>query len=359
MGHPRRGNAVVSVLTIIAITGFAALVIDLGYTRMVHYQLQAAADAAAHAGPAYLDGTSSGLTRAGNAAVSVGEANDANGTAVDLTYVSANTGSVQTGTWNYDNHTFTASTNAANVDAIYVITRATGLNAFFSAVAFDNDSMSTSASAIAVKPPTQLPGAVDCFLPLAVPLCSIQAHSASTLANYDFSFSTGGTDNSSWGDLYTHPTTTTVRNLLNNCEVEGEAEVGDRAYLNNGQIAAGLSAIATAIGNSTTRWNTSTLGTQPARMSGSAISATNYGKTIEGPVLVFDQGSQRCNSINYVQSYPLVGFAWGVVYDVKTTGNPKTTKLRINNRVEKTFGTQGGGTLDLGVVYQPPPMVVY
>ncbi len=338
-------------MLLLTLAGFAALVVDIGYARTVHYQLEAAADAAVHAGAAYLDGTDAGLDSARDSAMAAAAANQANGAPVVLTEAD-----VVTGIWNGD--TFTASTSAEIVNALRVTARVEGLSAFFGQVAFGIDELNTSATATSVMPSTTMPGSVNCFLPFSVPLCALQAHPAGTLASIDFQFSAAGEDDSAWGTLFANPSATQIRGYLNNCESQGSARVGDPVNVNNGEIASGLQEIGNVIGRSTTRWDPVTLGALPQRVTGSAVAQSAYGRTLEGPILVFDQGDVPCGSINYVQSYELVGFAWGVVYDVRAGGSNKTVKLRINNNVSMNYGTSGGGGVDAGVVYQPAAMVV-
>jgi hypothetical protein len=338
-------------MLLLTLAGFAALVVDIGYARTVHYQLEAAADAAVHAGAAYLDGTDAGMESARASAMAAAAANQANGAAVVLAEAD-----VLTGIWNGES--FTASTSAGVVNALRVTARAEGLSAFFGQLAFGIEELNTSASATSVMPSTTMPGSVNCFLPFSVPLCALEAHPAGTLASIDFQFSAAGVDNSAWGTLFANPSATEIRGFLNNCEAQGSARVGDPVNVNNGEIASGLHEIGTVIGSSATRWDPVALGALPTRMTGSAVPASGYGRTLEGPILVFDQGDTPCDSINYVQGYPLVGFAWGVVYDVRAGGSYKTVKIRINNTVSMNYGTSGGGSVDAGVVYQPAAMVV-
>jgi Flp pilus assembly protein TadG len=347
----RDGNVIVSALLLLTLVGFTALVVDVGYGRTVRYQLEAAADAAAHAAVPYLDGTSAGITSARASATTIAAANRANGAPVVLASTD-----IVTGVWS--NGTFTASNTPAAVNAVQVTARVPSLDTFFGSIAFDVDSLSVRSAAVAVRPPPAPPGGAECFLPITLPICALEKYPTGTLASIDFQFSTGATDNAAWGSLVDHPSASDISNYLSNCEAQGEAVMGDTVYVNNGVVASGLQEVGRQIEASTTEWDTSKLGPQPKRMTGSAVSASKYGRTLEGPILVFDQGAQDCSSVNYTQSYPLVGFAWGVVYDVKATGSPKDVRVRINNTVTKDFGTIGGGEVDAGVIYQPAPMVV-
>jgi len=69
----RRGNATLSMLALMSGIMFAALVVDLGYTRVCRTELQNAADAATMAGVGYLDGTPAGMEAARQAAIALNE----------------------------------------------------------------------------------------------------------------------------------------------------------------------------------------------------------------------------------------------------------------------------------------------
>lgn len=76
--------AVIVAICLIMLMAIAALVVDVGYSLTARVQLQDAADAAALAGTAYLDGTLNGITTARNQAIAYAAKNRAAGDAVDL-----------------------------------------------------------------------------------------------------------------------------------------------------------------------------------------------------------------------------------------------------------------------------------
>jgi hypothetical protein len=88
----------------------------------------------------------------------------------------------------------------------------------------------------------------------------------------------------------------------------------------------------------------------------SAISATNYGKTYEGPIMVFDAGPEYCTGSggSYNQTLPLKGFVWGALYDVRTTGSQKDLRLRLEVMDDHVAGSKAGGP-DYGVTAESPP----
>ena len=72
----RRGGSVNTVvaLSMMALCGFAALVVDIGYMRMVRQQLQVATDTAGIAAVRHLTGTDFGMERARGAVVELASA---------------------------------------------------------------------------------------------------------------------------------------------------------------------------------------------------------------------------------------------------------------------------------------------
>jgi len=139
--HPllrrRRGAvAIVVALLLLVFVGMAALVVDLGYLTTTRAQLQAAADAGAHAGAMQLDGTEEGLAAAVEAAVAIAAINAADGEAVDL----RPTDDIALGVWDEDAATFTAGGTALAIDAVQVDARRADLPAWFARLAFGRES---------------------------------------------------------------------------------------------------------------------------------------------------------------------------------------------------------------------------
>lgn len=138
--------------------------------------------------------------------------------------------------------------------------------------------------------------------------------------------------------------------------------MGDQVGLNNGVIASGLSALATAISSSDTSWDTDRWGAMPSRASRSAVPAADYGNTVEGSIIVFDGGPDYCTGSggSYTGSEPVVGFIWVAVYDVVSTGpaSGKNVYMRMDLSENHSAGTRGGG-VDAAVVYTPPAQILY
>ena len=126
----------------------------------------------------------------------------------------------------------------------------------------------------------------------------------------------------------------------------------------NGEAVVGLQTLADAIDASETRWNSDIFGELPAQMSGSAVKA--YGNTFEAPILVFDGGDTYCTTGGDFTGYePLVGFSWGVVYDVRATGaaEEKNIRMRLNPYEAHLDGTSSGGP-SWGVGHEEDPGII-
>ena len=135
----RRGASAITVaLSLTAILGAGAVVIDLGYQRVVGHQLQAGVDAAAIAAAAHLgDGASS----ARQAARVVAALNQAGADPITLT-----DSNIQLGTWNEDTSTFTV--NASSFSAVRVLRSEADVPTFLGQM-FGNDHLTVTRSAIA------------------------------------------------------------------------------------------------------------------------------------------------------------------------------------------------------------------
>lgn len=125
----RRGIAIIYVaLLMFALIAFAGLAIDIGYKYLVWTELQNAADSAALAGAAKLDGTNSSLqTSARQEAVSFAQKNKATKQSINIDLNSANntTGDIVVGYW--DGTTFSETIPVGKVvNAIKIVTRRSG-----------------------------------------------------------------------------------------------------------------------------------------------------------------------------------------------------------------------------------------
>jgi len=363
---PRRGAAALLVaLALLATTGFGALVFDLGYARMVDGQLQGTADAAAHAAVSRIvelgqdaDGRTAADLAAGRAmAQLVAAENRVNGHAAAL-----GADRVQTGIW--AGGAFTPSEDPDAVNAVRVQLAEPGLVAPFyslfsqsSGHAHGASTLTESADAVAMVPPPTGAGGVACYLPIAIPSCALDARGPDGLASYTFLPGSDRSDTGGWAILGTRASASAVTSQVEACDAAGEIQEGDPVFVNNGSITNAFRAMADAVAASDTRWDSAALGPQPARQARSAVSAAAYGRTLERPLLVFE--ASDCSNIRFNQSYPLAGFAWGVVYDVVSQASGRAIHLRIDPSETRAVGTRPGtGSATWGVGYSAPPMLV-
>lgn len=204
----RKGNAAFTALSCITLLGFATLAVDVGHARKAKAELANACDAAALAGVNELNGSPEGITAAENMAVAFGNANEVNGSLMDFT-----TSDVETGIWDFDASTFTASTDHVQVNALRVIREGHAVDTIFGLAAFGIGQMGAGAQSVAIRPPPTPATGVSCFMPLAVPSCRIlqsvdtngdgtwDPDTESPIAAIDFVTSSNGDDNAAWAAL--------------------------------------------------------------------------------------------------------------------------------------------------------------
>lgn len=351
----RRGGVVIIVALVLGVLlGFLALVIDLGYARVVSTQIQMNAEAAAMAGGMKLDGTDEGLENAVAAAMTYAELNPVAGKTVSI-----DAADVQTGVW--DGADFTASTDAAEVNALRVTPRVDDVSAFFSKVAFGGDDMTMTGQATTTR---EFGGAggVSCYLPVAIPSCLLESrYSTSSIVNVDLKLAPSGIDSMGWARVGGSPNASWTRSQILNCEADGEAAIGDDVGLQNGVVTSALSALATAVSSSSTTWDTSLWGPMPAQASNSSITASKYGNTFEGPIVVFEDDSYCTGSGGSFNGTEVIsGFVWGAVYDVVNKGaaSGKTIKMRLDTQNTYSDDSTRGGGPDYGITYAGSPTFV-
>lgn len=360
----RRGNvATVVALSMTGLIGFAALTIDMGYARMVHQQLENTSEAAARAGAARLDGTDEGMVAAREAAVTLAAANPAGGEIVVLDPNPGNdpAGDVVLGVWDDEAGTFVPSDDPVVVDTVQVRARLAEVRLFFARVAMERASTPVSARTRAVAPVAPAT-ATDCYIPLALPSCIVYREGTEGLQDLDIQLNNPAADDVGWGRVNGSPNANWSRDQMLDCQQGGEAAIGDPVTLQNGSVVSALGAVADRISTSDTRWDPEKWGTLPSRMSGSSITPANYGKTYEGPLPVFESPPEYCigSGGSFTGSYPLVGFVWASLYDVRNAGaiSDRTVKLRVDTTRTYDFGTSWGGGPDWGALtYAPPRMV--
>jgi Flp pilus assembly protein TadG len=352
-------------LSLSVLLGFGALVLNVSYGRYVQQELQNASDAAAHAAVLKLDGTSAGVTNAHNMAVTLAGKNTAAGTYVHLNANLGNdpNGDVVTGYYNSSTNAFTPSMSATTANAVKVRAQISSLNLLFNPMNLPGmeDTVAVSAQTQMTASPPSGAGAVNCFIPLAIPECLISYHGGvNALQNVTLKLNPAGIDNAGWARPFASPSASWTTSQINNCNYSGSVAVGDPVYLQNGSVNTAYSDIVTAVQNSTTTWTTSKWGAKPTQPSNSQISPSKWGHTYEGVVMVFDGGSSYCTgSGGAFNSYaPVKAFMWGAVYDVWSgSASTRTIKMRLDPMTVHAVGTRGGGP-DYGIqsVYRPPQM---
>jgi hypothetical protein len=140
-----------------------------------------------------------------------------------------------------------------------------------------------------------------------------------------------------------------------------EAGVSELLYLSNGAQASSIAAVADVMVRYGIPWDVHAWGELPARATGSDIPATSYGKTLAGPIPVFDGGDSYCSvgGGTWNQTRPISGFVWGAIYDVRSGGgaSQKNVWARLDVMSYRPIGLWRGGP-DWGITYQNPGVVV-
>lgn len=349
----RRGAMILVVaLSLAVIFGFAALVLDIGYQRIVRTQLQIGIEAAAHAGTKELDGTEAGMERARATTSTVAELFVADGDAIRLSEDQITLGV-------YSSGAFATSDDASTVNAVQVETNRNDIRPILAKVAFDHDDMAVDVTT-AVTRPYGGAAAVSCFIPIALADCMINdLYGDDGIAMVSLTLNPAGIDNVGWARPDANPSASWLKSQVADCEYEGGVAVGDSIRLNNGVITSVLSEIINEIEDSTTAWDADTWGTLPSQVtSSSGINSSKYGHTFEGPVMLFHNDSYCTGSGgSWNTTETISGFVWGAIYDVYSKGSPKTILVRLDATHEYNEGTEVGGP-DYGVTAYGPTSFV-
>lgn len=354
MRRHRRGNAAVIVgLCAVVLFGAAAFAIDVPYARLVKVRLEDVADAAAHAATAQLDGTDAGIANARALAKTIAASHTVAGAPVALA-----DGDIVPGVYDKATGTFTASADASAVNAVRVNATRPDLALFFAPVAFRRETVEVGGRS-ATMHETGPAGRADCYLPLALPSCLVDRWTRDGLQDVALKTNPAGIDNAGWARIGSPPNAAFTRTQIADGCSDGAAQVGDDVYLQNGSVANAYTEIAAAVSTSDTTWTTARWGAQPARDgSKSRVNATDWGKTLEGVVLVFDGGETYCQGGggSFNGSEPLVGFVWGAIYDVWSgSASQRTLWMRLDVVNEHVDGKYTGGGIDLGLAAWEPP----
>lgn len=373
-GSRRGGMAVVLALMLVILMGFAALVIDLGHARLVRGQLQAAADASAMAGAQLLDGTDEGLSSARETAVAVAGEHAARGQVIVIEENSANDpeGAVVLGIWEDD--TFTPSIDSSIVNAVRVNLSDTDIGAIFSEPAFGSGPLSAEVRATALARPGLGAGGVDWYWPFGMADCMFEEYSDTKIESLTLKLVPDGKDTTGWTAIGATPSASWGKShtsLAADCMAQWyttgstdesctSSDVGEVANTSNGAVDAGLQELDGLLESSPMTWDTSRWGTMPAQVETSSIASAKYGRVLEGPFPVIDTTSDYCTTGGtWNKSFEVLGFVWGVIYDLNWKGASDTKNIYIKLDVTEIYdvgNSWGGG--DYGVVKSAPPSLV-
>jgi hypothetical protein len=102
--------------------------------------------------------------------------------------------------------------------------------------------------------------------------------------------------------------------------------------VNEGNHASALATIADILNHASTvkadAWDSGAWGELRSRTSASAVQPRHWGSTLEGVVPLVDAGD--CADLSLTGDLRITGFAWGVIYDVATTGKEKYVELILD-----------------------------
>ncbi len=369
----RRGGVALAVaLSLLVIFGLLSLVLDIGYARLVHTQLQAATDAAALAGSARLDGSAEGIAEARRTAVAVAALNDAHGDTIILDPNPTNGpgGAVVLGVW--DGASLTASTDPDVVNAVRVRAMRDGLVPLFSRLLDGANGLGAAAIATAVRGEALGAGEVPYYLPFGIPQCMLDSEEG--VESITFVLNPAGVDNTGWALVGGSPNTRTLQDLLllatvcmqqwyDTGEISAEcatAWTGETVGLSDGEMTAALQTIAELIASHGIPWSDDIWGPLPEQDAWSDVPAGAYGNMLAGPFPVFDGGDGYCHGEErWVGDAALTGYVWGAIYDVRWRG--PAARKNIWARLDLTSLTPigdwwGGGSW--GITTTGPPRLV-
>jgi hypothetical protein len=335
----RRGNAMLVGLSMGVLLGFSALAVDIGLIRVATTELQAAIDSAAFSGSTELDGSVAGIARARSRALQVAGLNVMLGDAVGLTIAEVQVGNYVPSTdvftlWDEDPLTVDPLT-VDKVNAVQIDHVAPQIGSALGQVAFGVVGYTVTARSMSTRPLSAGTAVTtSCFLPLAVPDCWVADTPAGTNpAPFTFLLTNSNVDSVAWGDPDANPNTNAVNEQLEGQCDQGEVEVGDPIYVNEGSHTSALQTIQDILndmsGVDPTQWDASLYGAIPARDASSSVAVPRYGNTLEGPVALVDAGTD-CANVDFTGSKPMTGIAWAVIYDVKVSGSVKYVKVQLD-----------------------------
>lgn len=345
----RRGMGFLMPLTIFPTLGTSALVLDIGSAEVAKSELQAVVDAATLAGAGHLDGTEEGFYRAKAAVRDIAALNEVRGKPVYLDESDVTFGHMENGK-------VVRATTVDEVDGLNVDTNVPGgIATMIANIAFGHDHIGVRARAGGLKPQEYGAGVVECYLPIALPDCILEEEGVEDLV---LRTSSANDDNVAWAALDTSPSASQiVAQLINPCREP--ASINNGVGLNNGTVTPAFAELAEQIKISPAHWDRDRWGNPPEQYSESAL-GDNYGKVIEGPIMLFDaeeEGGSCGADVQFNGIQQVTGFAWGVIYDVQTHGTDKHMRVKVDLTWEYPFGVAPGG-LATNVIYRGPATLV-
>jgi hypothetical protein len=364
--------AVTLAIALGVLLALGALVVDLGYSRVVHAQLQAAADAAALAGASRLDGSAEGMELARATALEVASENQANGEWVELGENAGNAadGDLVLGYW--DGEVFVPSTDPEEVEAVRVRAAMPGLLPLFSRASFGTETLGAAAISVATQNRPSGAGRVPWYLPFGLPDCELDGASPDQLLDRTFVLNPARDDNTGWAAVDDHPSSAWAREhlqLTSACmwewyetgtvaEACATAAVGDELGLGNGEQTASLKELVEVVEQGIP-WDAEVWGELPEQQVKSDVNPDEYGHILVGPMPVFDGGADYCANGSWNGSESLTGFVWGAIYDVRWKGkaSQKNVWVKIDPDSFYAVGSFPGGD-DYGVSTLGPPVLV-
>jgi hypothetical protein len=356
----RRGNAAVVVTTLGTMLGFAAVAVDLSMVHLARVQLQVAVDSAALSGAQALDGTNAGIENAIVIVKDVGLKNRVLGTGLVV-----KSSDIEIGTYDAATRAFTvwSSGDASRVNAVRVEGHPVAIHSALGKIAFGIHSYSLEASAMGQRLWDTYPAASsNCYLPFAIPDCNLaNTPVGSNPPPIKFNFTSNST--LAWAAPAANPSASWTKNhLLNQCS-DTPLGVGATLQGSTGELASALSTSADILNNLTviqpTTWDTASYGTQPARNPASSVFAARWSNVYEGPVAMIDAGT-NCAAPNLSGTKTITGVAWGVLYDVTSTGNDKALYFQLDLKKRHDIWAKPDSTSRSRNVYAPgPPPLVY
>jgi Putative Flp pilus-assembly TadE/G-like len=331
-----RGNAVTVGMMFTATLGFGALAVDLGVVRVGDAQLQHTLDSAVLSGVQRFDGTEEGIDSALATAQAIAQANPVFGQIVSLTGAGLVAGAWDPLTGSFSPWSAGGEVTPAAVNALVATLDGHPLPAALGGAAFGTSEYLVDGRAAAYRKLGAGPLAgAQCYLPLAVPECKVPGGTTNPPPT-KFTFNPTPSDSVAWGLPNANPSSSALNaQLLDLCGSDPYG-LGDMVFVNEGVHNSALKTLGNLLnvapGDGTTTWNSELYGPLPARdgvtanlPKDSAVGVNRWGNTVEGVVPIVDGCAD-----SFTGQLEIQGFAWAVVYDVRTRGDDKNLFMQLD-----------------------------